>query len=85
MGNPEAGPAAYLLLRGEGDRRAQTGPPGSASFLHLAVLHLRPAPFATASRQEQIFRGLEDCPDGLAELRSVLLQEHEWRVREGLV
>jgi len=25
-----------------------------------------------------------DCPDELAELRGVLLREHEWRVREGL-
>ena len=28
---------------------------------------------------------LDDPPDGLAELRGVLLREHEWRVREGLV
>jgi hypothetical protein len=37
-----------------------------------------------ASR-EAILRVLEDCPDGLGELRGVLLREHEWRVREGLV
>lgn len=39
----------------------------------------------TIAEREQILRGLEDCPDGLAELRGVLLREHEWRVREGLV
>jgi hypothetical protein len=27
---------------------------------------------------------LEDPPDGLAELRAVLLNEHQWRQREGL-
>jgi len=25
-----------------------------------------------------------DCPDPLAELRAVLLQEHEWRERQGI-
>lgn len=39
---------------------------------------------AVADR-ERILRALEDCPDGLAELRGVLLREHEWRLREGLV
>jgi hypothetical protein len=39
----------------------------------------------TIAEREQILRGLEECPDGLAELRAVLLQEHEWRVRDGLV
>ena len=36
--------------------------------------------------RERILRGLDDAPtDALAELRGVLLREHEWRVREGLV
>jgi hypothetical protein len=39
----------------------------------------------TIPDREAIVRALEDCPDGLAELRSVLIREHEWRVREGLV
>jgi len=39
----------------------------------------------TITDRESILRALEDCPDGLGELRSVLLREHEWRVREGLV
>jgi hypothetical protein len=32
-----------------------------------------------------IIRALDDPPDGLLELRVVLLREHEWRVRERLV
>jgi hypothetical protein len=39
----------------------------------------------TIVEREQILRALEDCPNGLAELRGVLVREHEWRVREGLV
>lgn len=35
--------------------------------------------------REQILSVLLECPDGLAELRGVLLQEHVWRQREGLV
>ena len=31
-----------------------------------------------------IISQLEDPPDGLAELRAVLLSEHQWRQREGL-
>jgi hypothetical protein len=39
----------------------------------------------TISDREAILSALEYCPYGLAELRSVLLLEHEWRVAEGLV
>jgi len=39
----------------------------------------------TIEDRERILRALDDPPDGLAELRSVLLVEHEWRRREGLV
>jgi len=35
--------------------------------------------------RERIIRALDDPPAGLAELRGVLLREHEWRVREGVV
>ena len=35
--------------------------------------------------REAILRSLDDPPAGLTELRGVLLTEHEWRVREGLV
>lgn len=40
----------------------------------------------TIVEREAMLRALDDAPsDGLAELRGVLLREHEWRVREGLV
>jgi hypothetical protein len=40
----------------------------------------------TITDRESMFWALDDPPtDGLAELRGVLLAEHEWRVREGLV
>ena len=39
----------------------------------------------TIADREAILRALDDPPDGLAELRGVLLREHEWRVRTGLV
>ena len=39
----------------------------------------------TIDDRERILRALDDPPDGLAELRGVLLREHEWWVREGLV
>jgi hypothetical protein len=35
--------------------------------------------------REAILRMLDDPPIGLAELRGVLLSEHEWRDRDGLV
>jgi hypothetical protein len=35
--------------------------------------------------REQILRALDDPPEGLAELRGVLVREHDWRAREGLV
>jgi hypothetical protein len=38
----------------------------------------------TIADREAILRALDDPPDGLAELRGVLLREHEWRVRTGL-
>ena len=37
----------------------------------------------TIDDREAILRALDDPPDTLAELRGVLLREHEWRVREG--
>jgi hypothetical protein len=136
MRNPNAGPAAYLHLRGEGDRRAQTGPPWSASAIAQPVLcwdtnarssRIRAVQLAgipireedvyqlagllrtdgfldvadeltkalrletkvlalSIADRESILRTLDDPPTtALAELRGVLLQEHEWRVRQGLV
>ena len=34
--------------------------------------------------RDEILSVLVDCPDGLGDLRAVLLQQHEWRVREGM-
>jgi hypothetical protein len=39
----------------------------------------------TIADREAILRALEEYPDALAELRGVLIGEHEWRRREGLV
>jgi hypothetical protein len=39
----------------------------------------------TVPDREAIIRALDDPPDGLAELRGVLLAEHEGRMRQGLV
>ena len=39
----------------------------------------------TISEREAILRALDDPPEGLVELRGVLLLEHEARVRDGLV
>ena len=39
----------------------------------------------TIADREAILRALDDPPDELAGLRGVLLREHEWRLREGLV
>jgi hypothetical protein len=38
----------------------------------------------TIDERAIILAALEDPPDGLAELRAVLVNEHEWRRREGL-
>jgi hypothetical protein len=38
----------------------------------------------TVDDRRAILRNLNDPPDGLAELRGVLLREAEWRRREGL-
>ena len=38
----------------------------------------------TIDERAVILDQLEDPPDGLAELRGVLLNEHQWRQREGL-
>jgi len=40
---------------------------------------------ALTPEREAILRALDDPPEHLAELRAVLLREHEWRVRAGLV
>ena len=39
----------------------------------------------TIADRERILCALDDPPDGLTELRAVLLKEQVWRTREGLV
>jgi hypothetical protein len=39
----------------------------------------------TIEDRERILQALEECSDGLAELRGVLLKEHEARLRDGLI
>ena len=36
------------------------------------------------AERDNILQVLVDCPDGLCELRAVLLSEQTWRAREGL-
>ena len=61
--------------------------PGSddtAARLEIGYEHqARLLGLSTAERDE-ILAVLVDCPDGLGELRSTLLQQHEWRAREGM-
>lgn len=38
----------------------------------------------TIDERAIILASLEDPPDGLAEFRAVLMNEHQWREREGL-
>jgi hypothetical protein len=57
----------------------------AASTLRGALEADRAVVALTVLEREQLLRALEDCPDGLGQLRAVLLREHEWRVREALV
>jgi hypothetical protein len=59
MSKLKAGPAAYLLLRGEGNRRTQAGPARSASFLPAPVLHSSANTCSSASEFEDIDYELE--------------------------
>jgi hypothetical protein len=59
--------------------------PATAETLERAYDAERRIVALTVTDRESLLRALEDCPDGLGELRAVLLKEHEWRVREGLV
>lgn len=57
-----------------------------ADKLTKALLIETKIPALTVVDRESILRALDDAPtDGLAELRGVLLAEHEWRAHEGLV
>jgi hypothetical protein len=125
-----AGPAAYLLLRGEGNSEDATSPASPASLIGRSVLHPasnvctldammlaglrvpdedvrelarlvdeptrslleKALAFGTVvlaltiEDRERLLWALDDArTDALAELRGVLLTEHERRRREGLV
>ena len=67
--NPDAGPLAYLLLRGEGKRRTQADPAGWASFLCVLILPLfgvRPCPRLRESH-------CAACPSALALVPGLVL------------
>ena len=56
------------------------------SFLEKALALDGEVVALTIEDRERILWALDDVrTDALAELRGVLLQEHEWRMREGLV
>jgi hypothetical protein len=56
------------------------------SFLEKALALDGEVVALTIEDRERILWALDDVrSDALAELRGVLLQEHEWRVRDGLV
>jgi hypothetical protein len=38
----------------------------------------------SGEERDEILSVLADCPDGLGDLRAVLLQQHQWRVPEGM-
>jgi hypothetical protein len=57
----------------------------TASVRELALDRKIAVVALTIDDRERILRALDDPPAGLEELRGVLLREHEWRVREGLV
>ena len=56
-----------------------------AERLLMALANERPVVSLTIDGREMIIRSLDDPPELLDELSAVLLREHEWRVREGLV
>jgi hypothetical protein len=66
-------------------RLRDAGLDGAAETLETAYDAERRVAALTIDDRECILRVLDDPPEGLAELRGVLLREHEWRVREGLV
>jgi hypothetical protein len=57
----------------------------TATLLHAALERKTAIIALTIEDRERILRALDDPPESLAELRGVLMREHEWRVRERLV
>ena len=56
----------------------------TAAILHTAVAKGQAIAAPDIDDREAILITLDDPPEGLGELRGVLLREHEWRRREGL-
>jgi hypothetical protein len=57
----------------------------TAETLEAAYDDERRVAALTITDREAVLRVLDDGPEEFAELRGVLLREHEWRMREGLV
>ena len=66
-------------------RLRDAGFPITANRLETAYERQTKLLALTIKERERILRALADCPKSLAELRAVLLNEREWRRREGLV
>ena len=52
---------------------------------HALTMETRVLALTVVDRESMLWALDEPSTDALAELRAVLLTEHEWRVREGLV
>jgi hypothetical protein len=53
--------------------RLETAYDRETAVLALSIAH-----------RDDMLQVLVDCPEGLCELRAVLLQQQEWRTREGI-
>lgn len=75
-----------LLRTNSDEHSSQTGPDLSSSPTgSSAPSPTRPKILAlTIDERAIILAALEDPPETLSELRAVLLNEHQWRRREGL-
>jgi hypothetical protein len=56
----------------------------AAPGLEIAYDAARPTFGLTIADRDAILGARDDCPDELIELRTVLMNEYEWRRREGL-
>jgi hypothetical protein len=72
-----------LVLQLAGHLRAAGSHSIATRLEHACDTHVKLLALLIGERRS-ILAVLADCPPGLGELRAVLLQEHAWRVREGL-
>ena len=80
-----AGVSVSAALTGElASRLRDDGSVHISEKLEEALAHNKPIVALSIRDREQILAVLGDPPDGLEELRGVLLREREWRQREGL-